>query len=436
VELDSEEQEVMKFGKRTFGRSRIILVGAILISAITSVFGQVSPDEILNPRAKADEEKYILQLQSLHQSISAAKFASPFRLARYVNAKPGQQGASDSSGLEFVYFQDRVVLKISGVYSGVFNAGKVSRNQRAGQTFQEAVVPVLRLVAQQIPPTADFDAIGFEIIYGTRENSDSFDLEGKESLTVIFNRNDAFSYAKTSEIAARQKILNRSDIFVNGEDFGLALGQRDPLIVESLGRFALRQAEEASASTKSNSPPVEEISGASLSPAVSSTRSMNKAPDPPTFADAMRLQNQFQAQLSAIATEYGASLHFASKTPPSFEVAGDQTLLHFTMRNTLSFDRTTTSIYKRAAQSFDLFLAPELRSLSRKLPDNQEYAVQFSVLNPSATDQASVETIDYICPLTTLDAFVTDKITSQDLINQSVVLVNGVRIAVNLQLVE
>jgi hypothetical protein len=33
-------------------------------------------------------------------------------------------------------------------------------------------------------------------------------------------------------------------------------------------------------------------------------------------------------------------------------------------------------------------------------------------------------------------SFVDDEITSQDLINQSIVLVNGVRIALNLQLVE
>jgi len=47
-----------------------------------------------------------------------------------------------------------------------------------------------------------------------------------------------------------------------------------------------------------------------------------------------------------------------------------------------------------------------------------------------------MKTINYICPLTSLYAFVANRITSQDLINQSVVLVNGVRIALDLQLVE
>jgi hypothetical protein len=426
----------MNFRERAFSAVFKLFAGGVLLSAVAAASGQVSPDEVLNPRAKAAEEKYFQQLQSLHQSIGAARFAFPFRLARYLNAKQGQRAALDSSGLEFVNFQSRVVLKISGIYNATFDVGQMSRNQRAGQTFQEAVVPILRLVTKDIPRTTDFDCIGFEIIYGTRENSDNYDLEGKESLTVVFNRDDAFKYANTTEIAERQKILNRSDIFLNGEDFGLALGQRDPLIVESLDRSTPREAEEASASRPPSSARVDEVVGASVSPAVSVTQPMNMSSTPPSFADAMRLQTQFQDQLDAISKEYGTSLHLAERNAPSFEVAGDQTLLHFTMRNTLYFDRSTSSIYKRAAQSFDLFLAPELRSLSRRLPADQEYALEFSVLNRSGAEQASTETIDYICPLTSLYAFVANKITSQDLINQSVVLVNGVRIALNLQLVE
>ena len=58
------------------------------------------------------------------------------------------------------------------------------------------------------------------------------------------------------------------------------------------------------------------------------------------------------------------------------------------------------------------------------------------MLNHSGAEQSTNETIDYICPLASLYAFVSNRITSQDLIDQSVVLVNGVRIAVNLQLVE
>jgi hypothetical protein len=75
--------------------------------------------------------------------------------------------------------------------------------------------------------------------------------------------------------------------------------------------------------------------------------------------------------------------------------------------------------------------------LSRKLTANAEYdTLDFSVLNHLGAEKTSSKTIDYICPLNSMRSFVENKITSQDLINQSIVLVNGVRIGLNLQLVE
>ncbi len=58
------------------------------------------------------------------------------------------------------------------------------------------------------------------------------------------------------------------------------------------------------------------------------------------------------------------------------------------------------------------------------------------MLNHSGAEKTSFEIIDYICPLNPMRSFVENKITRQDLINQSIVLVDGVRIGLNLQLVQ
>jgi hypothetical protein len=105
------------------------------------------------------------------------------------------------------------------------------------------------------------------------------------------------------------------------------------------------------------------------------------------------------------------------------------------MQNTLSFERGQSSIYKRAAQSFDLFLAPDLKDISKKVPaDATVDALHFSVLNRLGAEKD--ETIEYICPMDSMRSFVENKITTQDLINKSVVLVNGVRIGLDLQKAE
>jgi hypothetical protein len=96
------------------------------------------------------------------------------------------------------------------------------------------------------------------------------------------------------------------------------------------------------------------------------------------------------------------------------------------------------SIYKRAAQSFDLFLAPQLKDLSDRIsPDLEVQLFDFSVLNKlSPSAKATSEAIEFICPRTAFKQFVNAEITNQQLLDQSVILVNGVRIALNLQLVE
>jgi len=85
----------MKCAARFFRAARGPLLVGLLLGMATSAFGQVAPDGILNPRLKADEAKYLPQLQSLQQSIAATKFPYSFKLARYLNAKPGQRPASD-----------------------------------------------------------------------------------------------------------------------------------------------------------------------------------------------------------------------------------------------------------------------------------------------------------------------------------------------------
>ena len=61
----------------------------------------------------------------------------------------------------------------------------------------------------------------------------------------------------------------------------------------------------------------------------------------------------------------------------------------------------------------------------------------FSVLNKlSPGAKGTSEAIEFICPRTALKQFVNAEITNQQLLDQSIILVNGVRIALNLQLVE
>ena len=405
-----------------------IFIAILSFAGTAAAFSQVSPTEVKDPRAKADEQKYLPQIVALQKAIGESQFPFTFRLARYLDAKPGQRAALDSNGIEFVAFHDRVVLKVSGFYRVAFNSIQVSQNGRAGQTMQDAVLPILKLVTEQIPQSYDYDAIGFEILYDARDSNGAYDFEGREVLTAVIGRDDAFALVSATDDVARQEILDRSDLFVNGKEFAVALGQRDP-------------GEARPAERPSSQPSVERVSfkaarpsrAAAVSPDV--TNATPRAVDSPALdVDAAAVQKKLQGEVNAIRNGDGVAERSVAAPAPSLETSGDEKVLHFTMQNTLSFERQT-SIYKRAAQSFDLFLAPELKGISKTVPEDASVnALRFSVLNQLGTGKE--ETIEYICPMDSMRSFVENKITTQDLINKSTVLVNGVRIGLDLQLVE
>ena len=440
--------------------ARALLVLAIGLVAARSVHAQVSPTEIANPALSATEQQYLPQLESLQHAIGKTQFRLPFILTRYVGVDPSRQAPLDTRGIEFVYFQSRMLLKTSGFYTAAFNSEQLTSNERASRVFQEVIVPILRLIVQEIPSDVACDGIGFEIAYHARAAHKNSDYEGREILVVVLDRTDAFAFLNASGNEQQQAILNRAENYLDAKPFGLALGQKDALNLETLGissppneesatypvspapaparlpivtpRFAL-----ASASGPSHAAPVDEAATSIASPAAPPL-DPRPAPSPgPSPADVERLQAQYQSQLDTFLKEDGAQFHLVDYAPPSFALYRKQLVLQLTLRNPLAFEKTTSSIYRRAAQSLDLFLALQLKALVPKLPaDLPVDALDFSILNRLGNEKDSSEAIEFICPLKSIRSFVEDEIGSQDLMDQSLVLVNGVRINLHLELVE
>jgi hypothetical protein len=435
-------------------------LGIAIAFSAQSVSAQVSPAEILNPDLKAIEKTYFPQLKALNQSIAKTKFAFPFYLSRFVGIDPVKQAEVDSRGLEFVRFQDRVILKVTGNYNAAYDTDRMTQNERAANTFRTVVLPILALTTTTLPQDITCDGIGFEISYHARSREPSYDFEGKENLVLVLDRVDAWALSGATTDSVRQEILNRNKIYVSGTDFGLSLTERDPLNVQALPR-SIPTRPDATSTARSSTlvahspllnlnhplPAVPPAVAASADPAPAKANpspSSPKGSDPPPAlppsapADADRLNEKYQAQLASLAKLGSAKFHFVDYAPPTFILFRDQIALQMTLRNSLQFGPAKGSIYKRAAQSFDLFLAPQMKDLTDRIsPDVEFQFLDFSVLNRlSPGPKGTSEAIEFICPRTAVKQFVNAEITNQQLLDQSIILLNGVRIALNLQLVE
>ena len=422
------------------------LVAALLVAGSASA--QINPNEIRDPDLKALEKQYFQELKSLNQSIAHMHFPFAFYLSRYVGLEPSKQAEADSRGLEFVKFRDRIVLKITGNYNAAYNSDKFTRNERAARTFQDVVLPILKTVTQSISPDVACDSIGFEISYHTRADEKAYDYEGKEYLVIVIDRQDAFRLAQATNDQARQEILNGSQIFLGGKEYGLSLLEKDPLIVEGLPRSSLAKKGNAPPTSSSvgygNSPFLRgSAPGLGYPPADSSTATkpdLSQSKPAAKPEDAEKLQVQYKSQLDTLASEGKAKYQFVDYDPPAFVVVNKEMALQMTLRNALHFDAEKASLYKRAAQTFDLFLAPKLKDIFGNVPKDANFDLyDFSVVNLFATAPGAKErseAIEFVLPKNLAQQFADSEITNQTLIDKSQVLVNGVRIALNLQLVE
>jgi len=440
-----------------------LLLGTLLLCNAARCLAQVSPEEVRSPQLKALERTYFDELKALNHDIQSLKFTFPLVINRFVGLDPQQQRGADTRGLEFVRFHEHTVLKVSGDYNAAFSSAKLSQNQRADRVLSEVVEPILRLIPKYFAGKSDFDGIGFEIVYHVHSSSKKYEYEGKEILALVFSRVDALRFLMLHEEGQRQEILNNSEIFVDGKEFGLALGGRDPLTASETEKtktahLSHHQSGDSSSPETGNSVVLRpneplQVPGTRASdlklgvrlpePPAVERRSLPSAPEPktnqgPAQAELDVILAKYQAQLNGLTKEGEARFHFVNYAPPSFIAFRNQIYLQLTLRNPTPFDKDQTSIYKRSAQTFDLFLAPMLKDILSKVPSTQEIAgLDVTVLTQFAqASSSSSEAIEFVCPYPALEQFIAYQITNQDFINQSVVLLNGVRIALNLQQVE
>jgi len=412
---------------------------------------QVSPNEILDPRLKDLEKQYFQQLKSINQEIARISFPFPFYLSRAVGLDPSQQAEADTRGLEFRRFQDRVVLKATGNYNAAYDSKQFTRNERAARTFRDVFLPILQVITRNIPPDVDCDSIGLEVAFHVRDVAKSYDFEGRDILVVVMDRKDAFQLALEKDDNARQDILNRSLVFLGGQEYGLSLLDRDPMIVDTQARSKSRKGQESSTTEASTSASRLIRSNPNLLPSASAGNpaaggtagpkvDLSQAKPAVTQADAEKLQSQYQQQLDALSKEGQAKFAFVDYDPPAFVVVSKQMVLQMTLKNTARFDPEKANIYKRAAQTFDLFLAPKMKDLLERIPGELPFDYyDFSVINPLLSNSGGKErseATEFLLPRTLAQKFVNLEITNQELLDKGQVLVNGVRIALNLQMAE
>ena len=425
------------------------------IVASNSLAQVVSPAEIKDPALRALQQQYMDDLSRAGEDILAIHFDYPFYLSRKLDLDQAQQQIADQSSIRFDSYNGKTVLAITGNYYAAYSAKKISPGQRARSTFLNVVMPILKAAVPRFQNNQHVQGFAVEISHHIMGKVMGVSMERPENLMVFLPRNVALKLLIAKDETARQAALLQGEVFLNAQPISIWLNDSvlppavDANAVSNSNSNSNDHADETSPTVKSD--PVqtgaEIVSGTNANrplPSLTSaplTPLKPKEPPPPrdTSTQALSaLQLSNQPVVDQIVKELEPQAHFVVYAPPKFVAFRQGIYLELSLNSTLPVS-AAGSRYKLAATAFDDHVAHLIRPLLAYFKDAQEFdGIGFSTtIHLAGKSAASTsEAVEFFFPLSSLRCYEKYDCTGQQLLDAGTVLINGERVALDLQIAE
>jgi hypothetical protein len=395
----------------------------------------VSVASIKDPQGQILQQKYDAQLRELGVAAAALRFPYPFYFSDILDIDEARQKQLPQGSLRFDRFHGQMVLEITGNYYVSYAAALLGPNQRARKTFEDVVLPLLRVEVHHIDRTAPFDAYAFEVAYHVRRKVAKIDTEGPENLVILIPRGVAERLEQSQDLETRQGALLESEVYFNGEPFTLWLsGDEAPEDVKH--HYLARQRKEAAEADKPAPEPGTLVNPHLIpqSELLNSVREHARTANDMSPTRLMKLETHYADTTQKLVSDLNEQAHFVEYAPPAFIAFHDGVYLQLNL--TTDLDRPSSSQYSIAALAFDTHIAHLLRPVSRYFHDNPQFeGIDFST-TIHQVGRLSSESVEFVAPLSALLCYEKYDCTGQELINRSIVLINGERVGLDLQKAE
>jgi len=426
-------------------KSRAGWLGLVLFAASASLAQVVSPVEIKDPALRALQQQYMDDLSRAGQDILATQFDYPFYLSRKLDLDQPQQQIADQSSIRFDTYSGKTVLAITGNYYAAYSAQKINAEQRARSTFLNVVMPILKAVVPRFQNNQHVQGYAVEISHHIMGKVMGVSMERPENLMVFLPRSGALKLLASRDETSQQAALLQGQVFLNAQPISIWLNEAGPPVA------ANDHADDPSANAQSD--PAQ--TGAELVPAGNGSGPPPSAPSTPpsplkpkeppappprdTSTQALAaVQLSNQPVVDQIVKELESQAHFVSYAPPKFVAFRQGIYLELSLNSTLPAS-AAGSRYKLAATAFDDHVAHLIRPLLAYFKDAQEFdGIGFSTnIHLAGKSAASAsEAVEFFFPLFSLRCYEKYDCTGQQLLDAGTVLINGERVALDLQIAE
>ena len=422
-------------GNRYFVRILIVALGLCGVACSAQV---LSLGKVTDPVSKRLQKEYFAQLQQISSEAAAIHFPYPFYFSTTLDIDEARQKQLPQGSIRFDQFNGQTVLAISGNYYISYLSAQLNGNQRARKTYQDVVLPLLKAAAAKVDRSVPFEAYAFEVSHHVRNKVLKVNTEGAENLMILFPRAVGERLVRAKDTESQQSALLESEVYLNGEPFTLWLtGDDAPVDVKD--HYLARHSHGETKATLSTEP-VEPgtLVNSNLVPESELAKTVRERRNAPHDISPMKLeklQTTYEGTLQRLVPELKPQAHFVDYAPPSFIAFHDGAYLQLSMNTDLE-QPAGASQYRIAAMAFESHISHVLRPVARYFHDSP----QFDGIDFTTTVHQSVQpnsmSVEFVVPFSALTSYEKYDCTGQELINRSIVLINGERVTLDLQRAE
>jgi hypothetical protein len=421
------------------------LLALVLIVAATSIASAqvLTPAEIRDPDLRSLQQQYINDLKVVGQDIQALPLEYRFYLSRKLDLDESEQQHADQRSIRFDRYNGQTVVAVTGNYYAAYPE-KIAADQRARSTFLNVVMPILKSEVPRFQANQQVQGYALEISHHVRGKVMGVMVERPENLMVFLPQSGALQLLGSRDENVQQAGLMQGQVFLNAQPINIWLNGQGP-------QPALGADPTPGAAERRTLPAGSEISqvAASSDPqvpvrvAAAPVAKLNVvAPTPvrDTSPQALAaLQGSSQDLLANLVRELDPQAHFVSYAAQSFVPFREGIYLELSLKTTLP-ESAAGSRYKLAAMAFDDHVVHLIRPTAAYFKEETKFdGISFSTtvhLAGRSPAAGKTEAVEFFFPFVALRCYEKYDCTGQQLIDTGTVLINGERVALNLQVAE
>src|SRR5271165_480571 len=419
---------------RSMRISKFALLTVLVFAGSDAMAQVVAPVEFRDPDLRAMQQRSMNDLNQVGQNIASYRFNFPFYFSRKLDIDEKQQKRTDQHSIRFEHYNGATVIAISGNYYGAYSSDKFTSEERAKETFQQVMVPILKATVPVFQSNAMVQGYAIEVSHHVITKTMGMPIERPENLMLYLPQSAAVKLVAAQNNLAEEVALVDAQFFLNANQLNLWLTEDEPATGSEVARFA------------PNTVPVTMLpSGITIatesSEPLSKTRNDAPAPpDPTPVASPAVAQNPEPAQpardsspeaLAVLQTsiqgignhmlkELEPAAHFVTYAPPAFIAFHHQVFLELSMTTALA-EPPDASRYKLAALAFDEHISPLIRRVLGYFPGEQNFdGISFSTTVRSRTKPgvpaARALSVEFFFPMEALRRYESYDCTGQQLI--------------------